>query len=396
MTTKNPSSLDSEEYIKAQLDPNWLLNLAFQMGPNCNTNCFHCYGNYGPHRHGLPSKTLAERVAEQLGDAGMAEVVLTDGEPIRKENRDVLGVFAGSASKFPVAIMTNALFANTRDEALDWFRFLRNSGWVPEESVMGCMNRLAVSAGVMYKTPIQNYGNLVSAFADTFGDKVVYYNLYFEDYWSGNEKRDMGRIEDIMKNIGGTLGVKKVVAKPHGKSPADALINFDRRTKVVVHRSYFQPQGRALGCAKYINKYFPLKKPKIKDIGFIPDTYGAIVISSSGDVSSGTSLSCLAEGRKYGNVLQEPLLDIKKRIYRDPIYQAFRLGGVRFLAHLSSEVDPTFSTEGRIHCDICYSVFGNVPRLGQVRSGLQSVGVVPAYKEYLGRLGLPRIIEFGN
>jgi len=55
--------------------------------------------------------------------------VLTDGEPLRHENKKVMKVFAEHSDKFPLAILSNGIFARTQQNAIDWMNFLKDNGF---------------------------------------------------------------------------------------------------------------------------------------------------------------------------------------------------------------------------------------------------------------------------
>jgi hypothetical protein len=387
---KNRELLASDEYIQAQLNGNWLINLAFQMGPNCNLNCAHCYGDYGPHRKGLPSKELADKVLAEIDESGFLDITLTDGEPIREENRAVLSRFAQASEKYPLGIITNASFAKSMDESKNWFDFLKSNGWNLSRS----RNLLLVSSGLMYNVPWKNYGYLSSALRDVFPDIPLERNLFFSYSSSG----DIGKSDSALLNrICGTLAFafrdkgdpKLTLDQENPFFRFVTHVNFGKGFDFTIDVKDYDPQGRGLN--KISKKFFPVKPYTVQNMGFSPDSTGAISLASNGDVSFGNSLSCFAAGRNYGNVMKESLRDIKKKIYVDPVYQAFRLGGVRFLYSLAQEKQPNFYIEGRQRCDVCTNIFGNVSLLNSIRENLTTNDVVNCYKNYLDQAGIPKI-----
>jgi hypothetical protein len=390
---ENPSFLATDEYIDLQLNKNWLMNLAFQMGPNCNGSCYHCYGNYGPNRKGLPSKTLADKVIGDMDEALMLDVILADGEAFRPENKDVVGAFAKISDRFPLSFITNSRFAGTQENAFKWFNFLKENGWATDRTEE---HKLTISTGDMYDVPWVNYANLLFAFRHVYGDDFVQKAVVFENYITTDPKKDSPIQQGITNAI---FSAFQEMGEPQVTFYNDRgafSVEFKEGTfGFAVFNNKFQPQGRGLRCKSYMDVNYPFKQWEVKDLGFTPDNLGSLVVASSGDVSFGNSLACFRGGRKFGNVLQESLLSIKKKIYADPIYQAFRLGGVRFLSYLSSQVDSSFIPQGRMHCDVCYSIFEDVPRLNKIKDRLSN-NVAESYKQYLSDVGLPRIMEVGN
>ena len=390
-TLNDPKFLASDSYIAAQLEGNWLVNVAFQMGPNCNLKCSHCYGDYGPHRKGLPSKELADKVIGDLADGGISDITLTDGEPIREENKGVLGSFAEISQRYPVHIITNATFARTLNQSINWFNFLKSKGWDISRG-----NSLLVSSGLMYDVSWKNYAHLAFAMHNVFSNTPLDNHLTFAYYSSG----DISKAESNLLNKICSALYTAFQERGHPKITTDENIpSFRFCTHVDFGEGFnfridvrdYDPQGRGNCFNSHLDKDFPLKRYDPLTMGFSPDTLGAAIVSSSGDVSFGNSLSCFASGRNYGNVMKESLRTIKKRIYADSAYRAFRLGGVRFMYFLAREQDPNFIVQGRIRCDVCTDLFGNLPLLNRIKSTLEGKGVIETYKRYLEVAGIPQI-----
>jgi len=163
---KRTTLLRSDDYIEAQLTRDGLKDLTLQMGSNCNLSCFHCYGNYGPRRKGLPKPRIIKKCLEEAVDISLKRVCLTDGEPFRYQNRKVMGLIAQFSKYLPVNIITNGSFARTKGNTLDWFNFLKDSGF----NLAQKGNNLEVSCGIMYDINLNNYFRIHSALTEIFPD----------------------------------------------------------------------------------------------------------------------------------------------------------------------------------------------------------------------------------
>jgi len=105
-----------------------------------------------------------------------------------------------------------------------------------------------------------------------------------------------------------------------------------------------------------------------------------------GNVSFGHSGQCIKEGKFYGNVADDSLGDIKRKIQNDSTYQAFKLGGARFMYHLAQKINPDFKIIGRTRCDVCNAFFRDIKLVSAVREMLNKEGVAESYKEFVNKL----------
>jgi hypothetical protein len=338
----------------------------------------------------LPSKELADKVISDLEEAVMFDVTLTDGEPIREENRDVLVSFARVSEKYPLSIITNAKFAESLRKSEKWFKFLKENGW----DINRDGNHLAVSSGLMYGVSWKNYACLARGLHEFFPEARLGEHLFFKYFSSGDINK---KESNLLNNICSAM-YTAFQEKGHPKITTDenvpsfrfvAHVDFGEGFDFRIDVRDYDPAGR--GLDEKTMQAFPIKNYEVKSMGFSPDTLGAIVVASNGDVSFGNSLSCFASGRNYGNVMNETLKVIKKRIYTDPIYQSFRLGGVRFMCFLAQNRDPNLIFTGRQRCDVCTHLFGDISLLNSIRKSFEQRGVVETYKRYLDVVGIPNI-----
>ena len=150
---EDPLFLRTDEYIDEMLEKDTLTELVLQMGPNCNLECPHCYGAYGPKRKGFPQLKFVRKALEESVELGIEGITLTDGEPIRLQTKDVLGLAANFSDRITLTIMTNAKFANTVRNTARWISFLKDEGF--ELNRDG--NLIYVSFGEGYKVHWKNY-----------------------------------------------------------------------------------------------------------------------------------------------------------------------------------------------------------------------------------------------
>lgn len=385
----NPQLLAGNDYIHAQTAFNWFTRLNFQMGPNCNSTCYHCYGDYGPHRKGLPSKDLAKIVTEQLRATGIREVVLTDGEPMRGVNRQVVGLFAQVSSKHPLMIMTNARFARSQQNAARWIQFLKDNNWDLSKN-----SRIVVSTGEMYGVHWHNYANIGFALRRIYPEAPLEKHLEFYLYLTGDFDKDKQIRSGILHGIYSAFrdhGKPRFRLKDKINPSVDHIYQlcFPGGHTFSIFAKYFDPDGRGRNRASYCDKFFPIKTYEVATMTFMPDRYDGLIVSSVGDVSVGASLSCFARARNYGSVYRESLPEIRDRILHDSAYLAFRLGGVRFMSFLAKEIHPNLTFEGRMKCDLCKRLFDDEETINRIKHNLENKGIVETYHRYLDVAGIP-------
>ncbi len=382
---ENPELLLSEDYARVQCGGNWLIDLAVQMGPNCNRTCSHCYGGFGKHRKGLPSEGLVRKLLEDSLDAQLYTITLTDGEPMRLENKLVMGMFAEHSEKIPIAILTNGVFARTLDNATKWFEFLKDNGYdLGKEG-----NLIQVSTGPTYKVHTKNYARLNWALKETFPNVNPVQHLGYiylgTNPESEEEKKGWDKLIQYVFNIfcrddGKEGRVEGPKITDYGDS-ATYLYPVDSDKGIEIVYRFCDPDGGVSNFAVFGDE----EVLKVEDLSFSPRTRSSLVVSSKGEVGFGDSQTCVGPAKIYGNVFEESLRRIKERIYDDPIYFANQLGSMRFLYSLAQEVDPSFVVRGRIKCDVCHEFYQRPGLVDAVRGKLKKQGIVKTFRDYISR-----------
>ena len=419
-----PEVLVSDKYIEAQLGFDRLVNLAIQMGPNCNRECAGCYGFFGPKRKGLPKRQIVEKALAEAEEAKSWRVNLTDGEPFRHENREVMGVVAKAADKFSLNIMTNAVFARTQKNANNWIEFMKANGW----SFGIADTTLQVSFGAMYNVYPFNYYRLNCALRDSFPEADYGLSLHYalvrvgesgeqaltnhvascihNSFASGKEPRlsygDYNKESQSQQAVGYSLSLQLGTTKnyrsklrgikPNWSNKERGLkcceVNVGTETPVPIILDKCDPDGRAVNSYRDLfDRESPVRNFKLDEILFHPDLAQSLWLGHDGNVAFGQSASCVRRGRIYGNVNDTPLAEIKERINNDPVFRAYELGGARFMVYLAGQEEPGFSMIGRINCGLCQRVFANPERVERIRRRIAD-NPVRAYLEYAERTNL--------
>lgn len=382
----NPEVLATDKYIEAQLQRLGLLTISQQMGPNCNLNCPHCYKNFGRNRNGRPQLRTVQKTLEEAVESEFLEICLTDGEPIRYENKKLMKLFAEFSSKLPVSIMTNAVFACSEENTLDWMKFLKDNGF----DLKNGNSLFCVSTGPTYKVHWHNYARFNWALKKVFPDVDFGKVLLYQFLGYGDLEKEKEYFSLISRCISYYFNEKKESIEfdennsryiPTGKTPIQLLYRV------------CQPEGRAKQMKKHFDS-LPSEKLKeftVEKTNFFIKEWEYLVIDWKGNVGFGDSLRCGGNGRFYGNVNKEHLFEICKRIYHDEFYQANKLGGARFLYHLAQEINPNFTVTGRIYCDVCKAISSSYELVDAIRQKLKREGVIKKYKEYIDQRGLPTL-----
>lgn len=388
---KSQGFLRSDEYINAQLGKFAINQLVFKMGPNCNQRCVHCYGNYGPERKGLPEERIIRKTLEDATKFDIFDqMILTDGEPIRHENREVIRTIAEYSNKLPVSIMSNCAFARTQDNAGKWMDFLKNNGFDPAKKD----NELVLSFGEVYDVHINNLHRINVAIKTVFpelaksniGDFLAYHYVIKDNWEEGNEK-----LVEVMGGINHYFGRAKTFKFNLTKDRTrEVLVYPEKGNPVKISLIYCRPDGRARKF-KVFDEYYPVKDLEINDLAFFPDMFSSLCVDHKGNVAFGDSGACVRNGRIYGNVLNENLWKIVDRIQKDEIYQAFNLGGARFMYYLGQQADPNFKIKGRTRCDPCQRFFVNSKLVRRARENLNKNGIAETYKKYINKLDFRKI-----
>lgn len=384
---KYQSHLRSDDYINAQLSSFFLTSVAFQVGPNCNRSCSHCYGSYGPNREGVADSKVVSKALEEIANLSpVFSVVLTDGEPMRYENKEPMGLFAKYSKRMPVRVMTNGVFARTKQNAQGWFEFLKESGFDMNQDG----NIFHVSAGLMYKVPFGNYLRINEAIKKVFPKLDVGKHL---DYQFLGNLKDVGegdlfnRLEEAIRFEFGSDGSSTIEIEKDGRK--SLRVPNNQGSPVKIHYVPCLPKGRIKNDKRF-DKDYPEKHLSVDNIGFNPLDFGSLWISNSGEVGFGFSGACAREGRVYGNILDRSFISILSQIQNDSIYKGYKLGGSRFMYYLGQKVNSDFNVTGRICCDVCHSFFENSELVEKARKLLEKEGLIKTYKEYVETLDFRR------
>jgi hypothetical protein len=352
------------------------------MGPNCNRGCSHCYGNFGSDKKGLPKPRIIQRALDEILKDGILDMNLTDGEPMRHENREVMGLFAEYSKDIPLGIITNGVFARTEKNTLNWLNFLKKSGY--ELGKDG--NRMRVSFGPGYNVHWHNQGRIASGIKKVFPDIDYGKHLEFFMPFIGRVSEDelshnINKMVSYFFDCDGNCEFEK---DEKGGKAVYLFKPNNGGTSIKVESALCLPMGRAENV-KEIKKKFPLRESVSDALSFRPDLNEPLYFSSSGDVAFGPSAQCVRPSRIHGNIMKNGLRAIKYRIQDDSIYQAFRLGGVKFLHSLAEGIDSKYSTVSRGKCGVCNSLFEDEEMLGKIKQNIGK-GVVRRYRDYIGRI----------
>jgi len=390
---KNPKLVSSNKYIDARLSYPDLYAVVFQVGPKCNLSCAHCYGSYGPDREGVPKIPVVKRVLQQSLELGMSHLTLTDGEPMMPENIGLMKLVSESSDRFPAQIITNGKFAENIESARDWMSFLKESGF----DLRSRGNMIRVSAGQTYNISSETYANLVKAASEVYGGISFDNHLGFYFLEIDQPKKDRKCLVNLMKAVDSVLAPKtESVLK---------VVKDDRNERTRVYAYYpvkgkkgFVPfitmkcvsEGRAQGIPSVVDTN-PSMPVDVEGIGFNPNRDMSLCVDYKGNVGFGIAQASLFGKGVYGNIMSEKLLEIMTNIFRDPIYQANHLGGVRFLYHLAQEENPQFRISAVQYLDFSQSLFEKRELIESVRKKIRKMKLIPAYKDYLRQRGIPKL-----
>ncbi|MDP2947828.1 MAG: hypothetical protein Q8N88_06960, partial [Nanoarchaeota archaeon] len=244
---------------------------------------------------------------------------------------------------------------------------------------------ISLSMGTMYGIPQENYSRIFRALKEYFPDCDLGKHLLIDIIYGGDKKSTLDiyyrTLESIRKNLD---GIKKVRRK-NSCTLFTTKVYRQNGSPVEISMLSCIPEGRArLNIPAFQNlKIHENLTPH--DLEFNPDLNDGLVVRYNGDVGFGLTGKCIRDGKIYGNINGEHLMRIAARIQEDSVYQAFKLGGVRFLSHLSQQVS-NFNIRGIHSCDVCHDIFSDIPLLEKIRKHLSSHEVVPAYREFIDSL----------
>lgn len=375
------SLLSSDDYINSQMQvsPDYS-SVVLQIGPSCNLSCSHCYGDFGRHR----KERLGLEVVNALlkGNKYTTDICLSDGEPFMEENKEVLKRLAQESYKIKIHCLSNGFFATSEENATNWFRFMQENGWDFKEQE----HLLEFGCGITYKVPVSNYHNigvgLRRRFGKNLGDRLRFNFLSF------NEPEEYELLKKIAISVGsafsekGELKVKYLDDEKRILSELDVIV--DENLMIPIRYRFCDPIGRARGLYYFD---FPEREISIEEIPPSIRMSPQVCVAYNGNVGFGDSQACIKEARVYGNVLNEPLIDIVLRARDDPIFQAKQLGDIRFLTYLARESNSDFRSIGRNGCNLCHDFFSDTQLVGLIRERLSQEGVVNAYKKYISEEG---------
>lgn len=375
---EDPALLNSDEYINAQLSRDSLVALTLQMGPNCNLNCPTCYGYYGPARDGLPEIEIVEKAMGEALQLKLGTVQLSDGEPLRDENREVIRLVAEYSREFSIWILTNGAFAKTELSSIGWFEFLRENGF--ELGRKG--NLFQVSFGAGYDVHRSNYDRLNIAIKNQFPDTDFSKHLEYSCLIFGDESENT-RIKQVIRSLWQIFEGEEEITLS-GVLGKDLRYNIPIKHggTITLHCSLCEPQGRGASLS-FLDGFYPMRELSVDEMHFSPTIEEMLWIAHDGKVSFGSSGGCVRGDKFYGNIKDISLSEIKNRIHEDNIYWAHKLGGTKFLYFLAQSVEPAFKVAGRMKCDVCHKFFEDVSLVKAVRKKLDDEGVADSYKEYM-------------
>jgi hypothetical protein len=277
-----------------------------------------------------------------------------------------MGLIAYSSEIFEdFSIITNGMFGRTPEEAMEWLSFLKERGLKMEGN-----RRIAVSAGQTYEVPPENYSNINQAMREVFPKSDLGFSLAYYFLMIGNSA-DRILLQKLQRRISQDFPSSNSRWEK-GWNEFTKYLEYKEEGEERGIRIYLNPcspLGNALNIPE-VRKKNPKKSQRLEEIDFFPDAETKLWVSSTGKVSFGGSWNCVRPAKIYGDITQEPLSKIKERISTDTIYQAYRLGGARFLLYLARETNPKFLHFFRTNCDICHEIFSDRKLVEKMIEGL--------------------------
>jgi hypothetical protein len=344
---KKISELVKEEKFAGYLFAKPVIGVSVQLSNQCDKNCKICY--LGKKRNDYEmSEDEAKRVRDEILRCNLPNVCLTDCEPFMTPN--LMDIFVEESKQFATTIVTNGYPGRKSiKEAREAFKHLRTSGWSfrriksdyfgfetypvlgiscdgfhGKDSLQRTINTLhglktAFPKGghVEIRHTTKNFGKVLNKKDDKFNQMLGAINYSFP--FNGN------RLDWEDGDLVGETKSFKV-----SFSPADA---------------------------RYVGNdvsFFPKEeKPKnVQDVVFNPEQREVISIDCHGNVCYGHDLSC-ASGFEFGNIHEKPLEEMLWEMYKDPLVQAFKVGGVKYLYFVYQQANLQFSASSVEKCDLC-------------------------------------------
>jgi len=377
---KNPSVLKSNEFIHARIFSPDSYIMLLEMGPNCNLRCSACCDDCGPDKIGLPSQKIVDRAFADAYRCGIFRVSLTDGEPLREENKGVVKVAAKASSYFEVALVTNGTFANTPEKTLEWFDFLKQNEYNFR------ISKMRVSAGAMYPTTKHHFENINQAAGQVTekdaGNFLSYLFLLGQD-----TKDNQRRLMDLVQSIQKSLGKKRVYT--YSEKPEDRWIkvHVSKGKPVNICIGEVEPFGRAANLAHF-NKNWPVKKLELEELFFEEYPVTDFSVMFDGGVHFNDNGGIFGRNNVYGNIKEEHLGVILRRMRADTLFQGFKLGCTPLLYYATKQINPNYSVTGRTGWDVLRYILRDKDLLVEVRKYLSHNGVVDTYKKFVASVDL--------
>jgi hypothetical protein len=381
---RRPSLIRTRDYLQASLMKPDLYTLHVEMGPSCNLRCPICLADCGPDKEGLPKSELVEKVLSQARSAGIDNVQLTDGEPIREENRDVLGVTAEYSSKIPLVILTNGVFASDKESTVRWFEFLKGSGLDP--SVKG--NRMVISFGKPYDVPSENYHNINQAFGQVFPNYFPGDFLRYRLINLGDGEDNIRRHNEVIKSLNEVFGERRNLRTYIKEGEFCVSVYPTKGPSIKLKQQGFVPVGRGskLNIADHL---YPHRELSPSDLTIEQRAAERLILVHDGGLDFVPASVGFDRQRAYGDVFSSSLNNAMGLIRRDELFQAYKVGGSGFIYYIAQKIDPKFKVNGKTRDDVLIKIFHNERIQEGIREYVHdSKDFVDSYFGYVNSLDL--------
>lgn len=358
---KKVSELVKEEKFAGYLFAKPVTGATVQLSNKCDKNCKICYLGEKKNDYEM-SEDEAKRVRDEILRCNLPNVCLTDCEPFMTPN--LMDIFVEESKRFSTSIVTNGYPGrNSKKEAAESFRQLKAMGWnfkkiKSDYFGFGTYPMLGISCDSFHgKDSLQRTINTLHGLKTAFskGGEVEI------RYTTKRFKKVFDKTDPVFDQITGSINYFFPLI-----DNALELEGFDLVGRTKNFNIAFSPAD-----ARYVGNnlsYAPKKeKPKnVRDIGFSPESREVISIDCHGNVRYGHDLSC-APGFEFGNVHEKPLDEMIWEMYKDPLVQAFKTGGVKYLYFLYQQAIPGFSASSAEKCDLCSKLRNDADSRERVR-----------------------------